>query len=667
MPEMDLILTGGDVVTMDEDFVLHSPGAVGIRDGVIVVVGSADRVADEYTAEEVIDCSGCAVIPGLVNGHTHASMTLLRGVADDLRLDVWLMGYMMPVEREFVRPDFCWLGAQLACAEMIRSGVTCFGDMYYYEEAVADAVAQVGMRAVCAQSILKFPTPDAGSYDEGLRQAQDFVARWVGHNLIVPAIGPHAAYTATPKLLEKSTNLALAYDVPIHIHISETADEVKEHRDRYGMPVVPWVKKQGLFEAKVTAMHCVHLDDGELKTLLHHGVGVVHNPSSNLKLSSGFAPVTKMLDLSIPVGVGTDGPASNNDLDMFEEMRLAALLAKGITEDPTAVPARQALAMATKLGAQALHIDHRAGSLEVGKRADIAVVDLERLHMTPQFHRDPDSIYSLLVYAAKSSDVRHVLCDGRWLMRDRALLTVDVEALRARASQVAHKIDHFLMAREESVLSKLVAIGGVARVKTFEVQVKVRLPNASAVEALLGSDHLAVVRSSWRRQYDTYFLFDDPEHSRLRYREDEVLRENGEMDEMICRLTLLGEAKEREYAQSVLLSRSRFDAPATYSLRFYREYFKPEDEVEVHKERRRYHIRYGGTDFALNLDQISTPELPGVFLEVKSRTWSAQDAERKAELISKLLALFQVEEQGLVKQEYAELAAEAEAQERSHV
>jgi 5-methylthioadenosine/S-adenosylhomocysteine deaminase len=624
---------------------------------------------DEYTADEVVDCTGCAVMPGLINGHTHASMTLLRGVADDLRLDVWLMGYMMPVEREFVRPDFCWLGTQLACAEMIRSGATCFGDMYYYEEAVADAAAQVGMRAVCAQTILKFPTPDAESYDEALRQTQDFVARWAGHNLIVPAIGPHAAYTATPGLLEESTELALAYDVPIHIHIAETADEVKEHRAEHGMPVVPWLKKQGLFEAQVTAAHCVHLDDGELNTLQHQGVGIIHNPSSNLKLSSGFAPVANMLDSGISVGVGTDGPASNNDLDMFEEMRLAALLAKGVTQDPTAVPARQALAMATRLGAQALHIDQRVGSLEVGKQADIAVVDLERIHMTPQFHRDPESIYSSLVYSAKSSDVRHVLCDGRWLMRDRELLTVNVDTLRAQAAQVAQKIDHFLIEREESVLSKLVAIGGVARVKTFEVQVKVHLPDTSTVEALLESEHLSVVRSSWRRQYDTYFRFDDPEHSRLRYREDEILDANGEMDEVICRLTLLGEAKEREYAKSVLLSRSRFDAPANYSLRFYREYFKPDDEVEVHKERRRYHIRYGGTDFALNLDQVSVPDLSethvegsaasqGVFLEFKSRTWSAQDAKRKAELIGELLELLQIEDRGLVKQEYTDLVSE---------
>jgi 5-methylthioadenosine/S-adenosylhomocysteine deaminase len=657
MKDIDLILTGGEVLTMNEGFDLYSPGAVGVEDGAIVAVGPADEVTASYQADDVVDCGGCAVMPGLINGHTHAPMTLLRGLADDLRLDVWLMGYMMPVERAFVRPDFCWLGAQLACAEMFRSGVTCFGDMYYYEEAVADATAEAGMRAVCAQSILKFPTPDAASYDEGLRLAHDFVARWAGHGLIVPAIGPHAAYTATAEMLQESKALALDYDVPIHIHIAETEQEVKEHLEARDMAIVPWIDRQALFEAKVTAHHCVHLEESELRTLRNRGAGVSHNPSSNLKLSSGFAPVTKMMRLGIPVAIGTDGAASNNDLDMFEEVRLAALLAKGVTEDPTALPARQALGMATRLGAEALHIADRTGSLEVGKRADIAVVDLERLHLTPQFHRRLDSIYSLLVYSGKSWDVLHVLCDGRWMMRDRELLTLNVEELQQRAIKTARRIDHFLTEREESVLSKLVAIGGVDRVETFEVQVKVHLDDAAAVEEVMGCEELPVVRSSWRHQYDTYFLFDNLEGSRLRYREDEILNDDGSVDDIVYRLTLIGETKDREFARSILLSRSRFDAPATHSRRFYREYFQPVDEVKVHKDRRRYHIRYGGTDFAINLDCVTKPDLPGVFLEIKSRTWSAQDAERKAELMGKLLDLFDVEEE-VVKQEYVELAAQ---------
>jgi 5-methylthioadenosine/S-adenosylhomocysteine deaminase len=660
MIEVDAILTGGKVVTMNEGFDLFTPGAVAIRRGLIEAVGPVDQIAAAYTAAEVVDCSECAVTPGLINAHTHAPMTLLRGVADDLRLDVWLMGYMMPVEQEFVRPAFCWLGTQLACAEMIRSGTTCFADLYYYEEAVADATAQAGLRAVCAETVLRFPTPDALSYDEGLERARDFIQRWKGHPLIMPAVGPHAPYTTTPELLQACTRMALEFDVPLHIHIAETAQEVEEHRAEYGMPMVPWVKKQGVFEAKVTAAHCVHLDEGEMHTLLHHGVGVSHNPTSNLKLASGFAPVVYMLELGLNVGIGTDGPASNNDLDMWEEMRLAALLAKGVNSDPTVLPARQALAMATIGGARALHVGEFIGSLEPGKRADLVVVDLRGVHNTPKFARDPLALYAQLVYATKGSDVRDTMCQGRWLMRERALLTLDEQGLIAEAAEVARKIDVFLIQREESVLSKLLAVGQVAQEKTFEVQVKVLLAGQVALEVLLDRPEITILRHSLRNQYDTYFLFDDPYRSRIRYREDEVLGEDGQVQDVFYRLTLTGETKEREYAKLVLLSRSRFDAPATRSLRFYREYFQPAAEVEVRKERRRYYIRYGGTDFAVNLDRLMEPELPGLFLEIKSRTWSKQDAERKADLIGELLEIFQVQEKELVKHEYAELASEAQ-------
>jgi len=659
MTKVDVILTGGSVATMNDGFDLFIPGAVAIREASIEAVGPADQIAAAYTADEVVDCSGCAVIPGLINAHTHAPMTLLRGLADDLRLDVWLMGYVMPVEREFVRPRFCWLGTQLACVEMIRSGTTCYADMYYYEEAVADATAQAGLRGVCAETVLRFPSPDALSYDESMEHARDFIRRWKGHPLIVPAVGPHAAYTTTPELLRDCAQLALEFDVVLHIHVAETAHEVEDHRTEYGMPVVPWLKKQGIFEAKAIAAHCVHLDDEEMRTLQRHGVGVAHNPTSNLKLASGIAPVVRMLELGLNVGLGTDGPASNNDLDMWEEMRLAALLAKGATSDPTALPARQALAMATIGGARALHMGELIGSLEPGKLADVAVVDLNGVHNIPHFARDPGALYAQLVYAVKGCDVRDVLCQGQWLMRERRLLTLDEQSLIDEATDLAHKIDTFLIQREESVLSKLLVIGQVAQEKIFEVQVKVLLADPSPIEGLLDGPEITVLKPSLRRQYDTYFLFDDPYRSRLRYREDEVLGEGGQVEDVFYRLTLTSETKDKEYARSVLLSRSRFDAPATRSLRFYREYFKPAAEVVVHKERRRYRIRYGGTDFAINLDRLVKPDLPEVFLEIKSRTWSRQDAERKADLIGELLELFGVQEQELVKQEYMELALEA--------
>lgn len=655
---VDWLLTADFVLTMDAQAALYAPGAVAVKADTIVAVGPQAQVLAGYTAKERLDLGNAVIMPGLVNTHGHAPMALLRGLADDLRLDVWLMGYMMPVEREFVKPAFCWLGTQLAAAEMIRSGTTTFMDMYYFEEAVADAAAQAGLRAVCAQSVLKFPTPDAASYDEALDRARDFIGRWNGHPLVVPAVAPHAPYTVTPELLEGAISLALEFDIPLHIHVAETAQEVEDHRREYGMPPIPWLKKLGVFETKATAAHCVHLDEGEMRTLLHHNVGVAHNPSSNLKLSSGVAPVTQMLAMGLNVGIGTDGPASNNDLDMFEELRLAAFLAKGSTMDPTALPARQALAMATSVGARALHLEALTGSLEVGKRADLIVVRMDDVRHVPYFRRDVESLYSRLVYASHDEDVQDVMVNGQWLMRNRRLLTVDLEALYAEAAALAHKVDLFLMQREESVLSKLLAIGGVAQEKTFEIQVKVRVDDLAVLEQRLKTlPEITFVRSSVRRQYDTYFVFQDSEGSRLRYREDELLNpQTGEVQDVLYRLTLTTMAKEREYENSVLLSRARFNAPATRSRRFYREYFKPQRVVEVHKERRRFHIRYGGTDFALNLDCVTEPAEVGAFLEIKSRTWSRQDAERKATLIGELLGLLNVVPEAVVKDEYVELS-----------
>src|SRR5918994_3323552 len=341
----DLLLTNAHVLTMDERFTTHPRGSIAIGGAQILAVGS---VESDYDARETIDCRGRIVMPGLINAHTHVPMTLLRGLADDLRLDVWLMGYIMPVEREFVRPDFVALGTRLACAEMIRSGTTCFVDMYYFEESVATAAAEAGLRALCAQTVLRFPAPDAASFEDGLARARDFIARWRTHPLIVPAPAPHAPYTCTPEILRACAELAAEFDVPLHTHLSETLLEVEDSRRVHGMPVIPYVKKQGLFGAKVLAAHCVHVDDGEMRALKNAGAGVAHNPTSNLKLAAGVAPVARMLELGLNVGIGTDGPASNNDLDMFEETRLAALLAKGIGGDPTAVPARQALSMATR-------------------------------------------------------------------------------------------------------------------------------------------------------------------------------------------------------------------------------------------------------------------------------------------------------------------------------
>jgi 5-methylthioadenosine/S-adenosylhomocysteine deaminase len=595
--------------------------------------------ADAFTAAETIDCGGRVVMPGLVNAHTHAPMTLLRGLADDLRLDVWLMGYMMPVEREFVSPDFVALGTKLACAEMIRSGVTSFADMYYFEDAIAQAAADAGMRALCGQTVLRFPTPDATSYEESLARARDFIERWRGHPLIVPAPAPHAPYTCTSEILRACAELAAEFDVPLHIHLAETALEVESSRREHGMPVVPWVKKQGLFDAKVLAAHCVHVDEGEIRALKNFNAGVAHNPSSNLKLGAGIAPVARMLELGVDVGIGTDGAASNNDLDMFEEMRLAALLAKGAGGDPTALPARDALAMATRIGARAMHLAHLTGSLEPGKRADLIVVDLDRLHNVPAFDRDPNGLYAQIVYASKSTDVVDAMCNGRWLMRDRALLTLDERGLRDAARDAARRVDVFLTSREVSVLQKLVAVGGAVEQESFEVQAKARIASEAQPLAVLASKQVTVVRSSRYHQYDTYWSFDDPEQGWLRFREDEFLDKEGRVTGARSRLTLTGRTREEEFG-AVLLFRSRYLAPATQSVRFYREYFRPAAEHVVEKDRRRWLLVYRGVEFYLHLDRLITPATDGYFIELKSRTWSRRDAEDKAAVITELLALF---------------------------
>src|SRR5262245_3096673 len=638
---------------MDQRFAIHRQSSVALTGDAIVAVGPD---ADGYAAADTIDCRGRVVMPGLVNAHTHVPMTLLRGLADDLRLDVWLMGYMMPVEREFVSPDFVTLGTQRGCAEMIRSGVTCFADMYYFEDAIAQATADAGMRALCAQTVLRFPTPDATSYEDSLALARAFIEKWRGHPLIVPAPAPHAPYTCTPEILRACAELAIEFDVPLHIHLAETTLEVENSRREHGMPVVPWVKKQGLFDAKVLAAHCVHVDEGEIRALKNFNAGIAHNPTSNLKLGAGIAPVARMRELGLHVGIGTDGPASNNDFDMFEELRLAALLAKGTSGDPTALPAREALTMATRLGACAMHLDHLTGSLEPGKRADLIVVDVNTLHNVPSFDRDPNALYARIVYASKSTDVVDVMCNGRWLMRDRKLLTLDETELRDAAQHEAKRVDAFLSSRELSVLQKLVAVGGAVEQESFEVQVKARVPSDAQVLSVVRSKKVTVVRSSHYHQYDTYWSFEDLEQGWLRYREDEFLDDAGNVTNARSRLTLTGRTREEEFG-AVLLFRSRYYAPATHSTRFYREYFRPSAEHVIEKDRRRWLLVYRGVEFYVHLDRLLKPASDDYFIELKSRTWSRRDAEDKAGIITELLALFGTSPDDTISDGYVDLVA----------
>jgi len=661
---VDLILADGFVICMDDAYTHFKRGTVAVRDGAIVAVGPADAIAAQFAAEQTIDCRGCAVLPGLINTHTHLPMTLLRGLADDLRLDVWLYGYMIPVERRFVSPAFVRLGTQLAAAELIRSGVTCANDMYYFEDTIAQTLDEIGLRALCSQSIMQFPTPDATSSDESLAFVEKFIEKWKSHPRIVPVIAPHAPYTCSGELLQACAEIAQRHDVPLHIHIDETEAEASDCKRLHGMSSVNWIKKNGVLEARTICAHCVWIDRNDMRVLKNAGASISHNPQANLKLASGIADAVGMLEIGVLTGIGTDGPASNNDLDHFEEMRTVSLLAKGSTRNPLAIPARTALHMATLGGARALHIGERTGSLEAGKRADVIVLELAKPHATPQFSSldaEGGAIYTQIVYSAKAADVRDVFVDGRCLMRERTLLTLDEGAVRAQADATAAEIHAFLAEREGDVLRKLAAIGGVQQQEAFEVQVKAHNVDAAAIRAVIESDpNFQIVRHVHYRQYDTYFYFEN-EESRLRYREDVTVDAQGKVTGSRYRLTLVSGQTEREFPHSILLSRVRYFSAADRSLRFYREYFRPARETEVEKDRLRWEVMYEDEPMFINIDRVVSPARDGAFLEIKSRTWSPRDAERKAATIAKMLARFGVADEAVLRQEYVDIAAVSSA------
>jgi 5-methylthioadenosine/S-adenosylhomocysteine deaminase len=582
-------------------------------------------------------------------------MTLLRGLSDDLRLDVWLMGYIMPVEREFVSPEFVKLGTKLACAEMIRSGTTTFADMYYFEEHIAEATAEAGMRAVLGESILKFPSPDSSFYEEALTRTRAFIEEWKNHPLIVPAIAPHAPYTTTPEILQACAAMAREFDVPLHIHLAETAQEVDGLRAETGMPVIPYIKRQHLLDTKLIGGHLIHIDEGEMRELAQHGCGAVHNPSSNMKLASGAAPVTKMVELNVNVGIGTDGPASNNDLDMFEEMRLTSFLAKLKTGDPTSLPAKQVLYMATHGGAKAIHVSDITGSIEKNKRADMILLDISPVHNAPRFKRDPEGTYSQIVYASKSSDVTDVMINGKWVLKDKQLTGIDEKALMEESKIFAAKVDKFLLEREQSLLSKLVAIGGATQEESFEIQVKVKIDETSSVLEKISSPEIVVEQKNHYRQFDTYFQFSE-NNEMVRYREDELIDEKGNVKSVRSRLTLIGENREDfDQKSEIVLSRSRYLAQANNSLRFYKEYFKPDSILELQKDRLRFHVVFKGIKFFINVDTMESPSI-GKYVEVKSKTWSRIDAEQKSKLIISLLNFLGLETNVTVPEDYHELS-----------
>ncbi len=425
---VDLLVSGGTIVTMDGTRRVIDDGAIAIQNGRIVATGTRVEIETRYTGRETIDARGRAVIPGLINAHTHIPMTLFRGLADDLDLQEWLTKYIFPAEAKNVTEDFVRAGTRLGLAEMIRGGTTTYCDMYYFEDAIADETAKAGMRGLLGETVIDFPVPDNKTNAEAMAYTERFLNKWRGHALITPAIAPHAPYTVSEEHLRAVRALSDRTNAPIVIHVAETRKEVADVTKDHNAPPVAYLARINFLNDRVVAAHVIYASADEIAVLQKLGVGVVHNPQSNMKLASGIAPVPQMLAAGVRLGLGTDGAASNNDLDMWEEMDTVAKLHKIATLNPKVVSAREAFEMATLGGARALHMERDIGSIEAGKRADIAIVDLNALHQTPGYN-----IYSELVYATKATDVRTVIIDGRLVMRERKLLTLDEEDVKQRA------------------------------------------------------------------------------------------------------------------------------------------------------------------------------------------------------------------------------------------
>ena len=430
-----LVVTGGTVITMDAGRRVLSPGAVAINGTAIVAVDTPEAIAKRFAAADVIQAGGMVVLPGLINTHGHAPMVMYRGLADDLVLMDWLQKYIFPAEAKTVSPEMVRIGSRLAALEMLQSGTTLHTDMYYFEEEVAKATKEAGLRGVLGQTIIGFPVADAKTPAEGLARAERFMQAFKGDPLIVATVAAHSMYTVDAGDLQAVRDLARKYGVPLLTHLAETRDEVAESLQKHQLTPAAYFESLGFWDAPALAAHGVHLTDADLAILRKHGVGLSHNPESNMKLASGAAPVTRSLKAGLAVGLGTDGAASNNDLDMFEAMRQAAFLNKLSENDPTAASAQAVLEMATIGGASALGMADRIGSLEAGKLADVIVVSMRSARQTPMYNP-----VSHLVYATRGDDVRTVVVNGRIVMRDRRVLTLNPAAVLAEANRLAARV-----------------------------------------------------------------------------------------------------------------------------------------------------------------------------------------------------------------------------------
>ncbi|MEP6925814.1 MAG: amidohydrolase [Pyrinomonadaceae bacterium] len=432
---VDLIVRGGTVVTMDAERRVIENGAVAVKNGKIVAVGKSAEITKQFVARQTINAAGKAVIPGLINTHTHAPMSLLRGLADDLELSEWLTKYIFPAEAKNVNEEFVRVGTQLALAEFIRGGTTTFCDMYYFEDAIADETAKAGVRGVLGETIIDFPAPDNKTNAEAMVYAERFIKKWQGHPLIVPAIAPHAPYTVSEEHLKAVRAMSDRLNAPVVIHLAEAQSEMDDIFKKKGMRSIEYVSKIGFLNDRVIAAHVIMANDEEIQILKRAGVGIAHNPQSNMKLAAGVARIPLMLKEDLPVGLGTDGAASNNDLDLWEEMDTAAKLHKITSGDPKVVTAEQAFEMATIRGARALHLEKEIGSLETGKRADLVIVDFDSLHQIPAYN-----LYSTLVYATKANDVRTVIIEGKTVMLNRSLLTLNEKVISLKTANLRQKV-----------------------------------------------------------------------------------------------------------------------------------------------------------------------------------------------------------------------------------
>src|SRR3954470_6961046 len=432
---VSLLVTNGIVITVDPARRVIQGGAVAVDGRDIVAVDTTAAIAARYPARDTIDAAGAVVMPGLINTHTHAPMVLFRGLADDLALMDWLQKYIFPAEAKTVSPEFVRAGTRLAALEMIESGTTAYADMYYFEEEIARATKAAGLRGVLGETIIQFPVPDAKTPAEGLARTERFAREFAGDDLITPAVAPHAMYTLEPDTLKACRDLADRLHIPVIIHLAETRDELKTAEEKYHATPTAFLESLNFWGPRTLAAHGVHLSSADIAILARRHVGVSHNPESNMKLASGIAPVEAMRKAGVRVGLGTDGAASNNDLDMFEAMRQAAFLHKLVSGDPRAIPAPLAIQMATIDGARALGMEREIGSLEPGKRADVIIVSMDSARQTPMY--DPQSH---LVYVTRGDDVRTTIVNGKVLMRDRRVLTVDRDAVLGDARTIAARV-----------------------------------------------------------------------------------------------------------------------------------------------------------------------------------------------------------------------------------